>query len=100
MPAIRTAGRSSRLANIDRLRSKLPERADDPSIRPRGATLRAMIIGEDTRTFIDRQRVGHLATVDEHARPHIVPICFALRGDTVYIAVDEKPKTADYSRLR
>src|SRR5437868_14592476 len=59
-----------------------------------------MAITDVTRRFIDRQRTARLATVDEHARPHIVPICFALRGDTVYIAIDEKPKTADYQRLR
>jgi PPOX class probable F420-dependent enzyme len=29
-----------------------------------------------------------------------VPVCFGLRGDTVYIAIDEKPKTGDYTRLR
>jgi PPOX class probable F420-dependent enzyme len=37
-------------------------------------------------------RVARLATVDEHGRPHVVPICFALDGDTLYTAVDEKPK--------
>ena len=59
-----------------------------------------MIIGENTRTFIDRQRIGHLATVDEHAHAHVVPVCFALSGDTAYIAIDEKPKTKDYTQLR
>jgi PPOX class probable F420-dependent enzyme len=37
-------------------------------------------------------RVARLATVDEHGRPHIVPIVFALDGDRVYHAVDHKPK--------
>jgi len=36
--------------------------------------------------------VARLATVDASGRPHIVPICFALEGDTLYTAVDEKPK--------
>lgn len=30
----------------------------------------------------------------------MVPICFALVNDTVYVAIDEKPKTGDYWRLR
>ena len=59
-----------------------------------------MIIGDDARGFIEGHRVGRLGTVDERGRPHVVPVCFALRGDVVYIAIDEKPKTADYRRLR
>lgn len=38
-------------------------------------------------------RVAHLATVGAGGRPHVVPICFALDGDTLYTAVDEKPKS-------
>ena len=37
-------------------------------------------------------RVARLATVDADGRPHLVPICFALDGETLYSAVDEKPK--------
>jgi PPOX class probable F420-dependent enzyme len=37
-------------------------------------------------------RVARLATVGADGRPHVVPICFALDGDTLYTAVDEKPK--------
>ena len=37
-------------------------------------------------------RVARLATVDAQGRPHVVPICFALDGNTLYTAVDEKPK--------
>jgi PPOX class probable F420-dependent enzyme len=36
--------------------------------------------------------VARLATVDADGRPHVVPICFVLDGDTLYTAVDEKPK--------
>jgi PPOX class probable F420-dependent enzyme len=36
--------------------------------------------------------VARLATVDANGRPHVVPICFVLEGDTLYTAVDEKPK--------
>ncbi len=36
--------------------------------------------------------VARLATADAEGRPHLVPICFALDGDLVYTAVDQKPK--------
>jgi len=37
-------------------------------------------------------RVARLATLDEQGHPHLVPICFAVDGATLYTAVDEKPK--------
>jgi PPOX class probable F420-dependent enzyme len=43
-------------------------------------------------------RVARLATVGADGRPHVVPICFALDGDTLYTAVDAKPKSS--RRLR
>jgi PPOX class probable F420-dependent enzyme len=42
--------------------------------------------------------VGRLATVGSDGRPHLVPVCFALAGDVLYSAVDEKPKRS--KRLR
>jgi PPOX class probable F420-dependent enzyme len=47
---------------------------------------------------VDAERVARLATVDPDGRPHVVPICFAIDGDTLYTAVDEKPKST--RRLR
>jgi PPOX class probable F420-dependent enzyme len=45
-------------------------------------------------------RVARLATADAAGRPHLVPIAFAVAGDTVYSAVDAKPKrTAALRRL-
>jgi len=47
------------------------------------------------------RRVARLATVDASGRPHIVVTTFALSGTTVYLVVDEKPKTTrDLKRLR
>jgi PPOX class probable F420-dependent enzyme len=43
-------------------------------------------------------RVARLATTDPDGRPHLVPIVFALDGDTLYTAVDHKPKRS--SQLR
>jgi PPOX class probable F420-dependent enzyme len=37
-------------------------------------------------------RVARLATTDPDGRPHLVPIVFALAGETLYTAVDKKPK--------
>jgi PPOX class probable F420-dependent enzyme len=37
-------------------------------------------------------RVARLATVDPDGRPHLVPIVFVLSGDSLYTAVDRKPK--------
>jgi PPOX class probable F420-dependent enzyme len=49
----------------------------------------------------ERAVVARLATVDPQGRPHVVPICFAIEGDTLYTAVDEKPKrTRKLQRLR
>ena len=45
--------------------------------------------------------VAHLATADSEGRPHVVPVVFALDGDTIYFAVDQKPKqTRELKRLR
>ncbi|HSP07993.1 MAG TPA: TIGR03668 family PPOX class F420-dependent oxidoreductase [Candidatus Dormibacteraeota bacterium] len=53
------------------------------------------------RRLVDRARVARLATSGPDAAPHIVPVCFALDGDTVYFVVDAKPKrTRDLKRLR
>ena len=38
------------------------------------------------------ERVARLATVDPDGRLHVVPITFVLAGDTLYSAVDAKPK--------
>lgn len=53
------------------------------------------------RDFLRRRRVAHLATADAAGAPHVVPVCFALAGATVYIAIDRKPKSgAPLKRLR
>jgi PPOX class probable F420-dependent enzyme len=46
-------------------------------------------------------RVARLATADAAGVPHIVPLVFALAGDTLFSAVDAKPKrSTDLKRLR
>jgi PPOX class probable F420-dependent enzyme len=57
-------------------------------------------LGEQVRRFVSKRRIGHLATADRSGKPHVVPICFALLDATVYIAIDEKPKSGDPLKLR
>lgn len=45
------------------------------------------------RRLVAEARVGRLGTVDEQGRAHVVPFVFALDGDTLYTAIDHKPKT-------
>ncbi len=44
------------------------------------------------RERVAAARVARLATTDADGRPHLVPIVFVLDGDTLYSAVDRKPK--------
>jgi PPOX class probable F420-dependent enzyme len=44
------------------------------------------------RARLDEARVARLATSDPDGKPHLVPIVFAVDGDTLYSAVDSKPK--------
>jgi PPOX class probable F420-dependent enzyme len=48
-----------------------------------------------SRALLDAARVAHLATADQYARPHVVPIVFVLDGDRLYFALDRKPKRED-----
>ncbi len=58
-------------------------------------------ISEAARQFLAQQRVARLATADGKGQPHVVPVCYALAGTTVYVAIDEKPKSGKpLKRLR
>jgi PPOX class probable F420-dependent enzyme len=48
----------------------------------------------DDRERVSSEPVARLATTDPDGRPHLVPIVFALLGDTLYSAVDAKPKAS------
>jgi PPOX class probable F420-dependent enzyme len=55
---------------------------------------------EEARRRFANARVASLATANVDGRPHVVPIVFAVAGDTVYSAVDAKPKrTTSLRRL-
>jgi PPOX class probable F420-dependent enzyme len=47
---------------------------------------------EEARARFAGARVARLATADAAGRPHLVPVAFAVAGETIYSAVDAKPK--------
>jgi PPOX class probable F420-dependent enzyme len=60
------------------------------------------ILSDAARAFCERGRVARLATADAKGVPHLVPVCYAIIGDSLYITIDEKPKRVDVplKRLR
>jgi PPOX class probable F420-dependent enzyme len=55
---------------------------------------------EQARDRFRSARVARLATLTPDGRPHLVPLVFALAGQTVFSAVDAKPKrSGDLRRL-
>ncbi|HEY2478309.1 MAG TPA: TIGR03668 family PPOX class F420-dependent oxidoreductase [Solirubrobacterales bacterium] len=46
----------------------------------------------EARARFAAARVARLATADGAGRPHLVPTAFAVADDTIYSAVDAKPK--------
>jgi PPOX class probable F420-dependent enzyme len=55
---------------------------------------------EHVLAFATGARVARLATVGAGGSPHVVPVCFAISGGAVYIALDEKPKRLPPERLQ
>jgi PPOX class probable F420-dependent enzyme len=47
---------------------------------------------DEARERFAAARVARLATADAAGRPHLVPMVFAVIGDTIFSAVDHKPK--------
>jgi PPOX class probable F420-dependent enzyme len=53
------------------------------------------------RGLLATERVGRLAFVDDEDRPRVLPVTYAVLGDSVWSAIDEKPKrAAEPARLR
>lgn len=52
--------------------------------------------------FIAEARVGHLGTADAAGQPLVVPICYAFDGESLFSAIDAKPKRsgATLKRIR
>jgi PPOX class probable F420-dependent enzyme len=60
----------------------------------------AVSLTDDELSLLSVSRVGHLATVDEHGQPHVVPVCYAWHEGAVYTPIDEKPKRPGAGALR
>ena len=50
--------------------------------------------------FISGGRVGRLGTADATGQPLVVPICYAFDGESLFSAIDAKPKTTGPSGLK
>ena len=68
---------------------------------PGGSVSSLADLPDPVLVVVNDARRAVLTTVDEHGRPHAVPVCFAIDGDCIVSAVDRKPKsTAKLARLR
>ena len=52
-------------------------------------------LSASARELLATARVAHLATSDQYARPHVVPIVFVWSEDILYTPLDRKPKHDD-----
>ena len=52
-------------------------------------------LSASARALLATARVAHLATSDQYARPHVVPIVFVWTNDVLYTPLDRKPKRDD-----
>ena len=57
-------------------------------------------MNQSQRSFLQEQRVARFASVDAQGMPHVVPVCFALLLESVFITVDEKPKRSRSAPLK
>jgi PPOX class probable F420-dependent enzyme len=57
------------------------------------------MLSEVQRRFLSSRRIAHLATADAAGTPAVVPVCFAVAAETLYITIDRKPK-GDPLRLK
>ena len=48
---------------------------------------------DDVRATLESARHGYLSTASAEGDPHLQPVVFQVVGDSIYIAIDEKPKT-------
>jgi PPOX class probable F420-dependent enzyme len=58
-------------------------------------------LGARSQKLLAEGRIAHLATADQYARPHLVPIVFAWQDVYVFTPIDQKPKSvSDWRELR
>ena len=62
--------------------------------------MRLETLPEWARELLATERVARLAYRDDADRPRVLPVTFAVAGDAVWSAIDDKPKrTAEPARL-
>ena len=54
----------------------------------------------EERTFLNNQSVGHLATSDVYGKPHVIPVCYIVIKNSIFITIDRKPKTGNETNLK
>ncbi|MEP6694105.1 MAG: TIGR03668 family PPOX class F420-dependent oxidoreductase [Chloroflexota bacterium] len=52
-------------------------------------------LSASARELLTTARVAHLATSDQYARPHVVPVAFVWHEPLLYTPLDRKPKRDD-----
>src|SRR5690606_9353917 len=102
--APRHGRRAGGVGRPHRVRLRPRENRRRLGLTPRGAAWHAegvpKLPPQDARRLLETVPVARLATVGEDARPHLVPVTFAVHRGSVYTAVDHKPKTTrDLRRL-
>src|SRR5579864_45401 len=55
---------------------------------------------KDELDFLERARVGRLATAGSSGQPHVIPIVFATDGQKLYTPLDKKPKRMAPNQLK
>ena len=60
----------------------------------------APVLSAGQRRFVESMRVARLATADASGAPHVVPVCYALLDDNLYVTIDEKPKRAGFRAMK
>jgi PPOX class probable F420-dependent enzyme len=58
------------------------------------------MLNSDHLAFLASQPVARLATLDGNDGPQVLPVCFAATEDSVYITIDQKPKSGDPRKLK
>ena len=58
------------------------------------------MLTEAQRRFLGAHRVARFASADAAGAPHVLPVCYAVLGDSAYFSIDEKPKRVAASRLK
>jgi PPOX class probable F420-dependent enzyme len=68
---------------------------------PTFTPVRLETLPEWVRELLASERVARLGYVDEDDHPRVLPVTFAVAGEAVWSAIDEKPKrTPEPARLR